>query len=186
MFSDARFNRERCLRSSISPGIPLTIFTLGQPGTTVRVNSQPDLAATGSGSGSTTPEQFYAYNPASITDTTPIKGGQTTILRSKQTGLYCRLATVPGSSQKGMMCDASTPASATVLTFTGSGLAYNGVPLAPTGPNQTLVLDASASAATSALSITPAPGAGVWRGQACSAGHHHLGCELLLAAVADD
>jgi hypothetical protein len=130
----------------------------------VRVAGLPDYAAVGSGNGSTVPEQFYAYHSASTSDTTPIEAGDTTILRSKQTGLYCQTAAIPSTNQQGVLCDVATPASATVLTYTGSGLSYNGVPLSTTGPSQTLVLDALSPAAASALLIIPAPQAGGWRG----------------------
>ena len=128
----------------------------------MRVSGPSDFAFIGSGSGSTPPEQFYAFNPTNTADSTPIKSGQAVILRSQQTGMYCRIAAMPSAGQQGMVCDAATAAAATPLTFTGSGLAYNGVPLSATGPSQTLVLDALAPAATTALSITAVPSSGGW------------------------
>ncbi len=43
-------------------------------------------------------------------------------------------------SEQGMVCDQPTLAGATPLTYTGSGLAYQSVPLVSTGPGAPLVL----------------------------------------------
>lgn len=128
----------------------------------MRVSGPSDFALIGSGSGSTPPEQFYAFNPANTADNAPIQSGHAVILRSQQTGMYCRMAAMPSAGQQGMVCDAATPAAAASLTFTGSGLAFNGVPLSATGPSQTLVLDALAPAANTALSITAVATSGGW------------------------
>jgi hypothetical protein len=124
---------------------------------TIHANSLTSFARQASGDGSSLPEQFYAYNPLNLTDTTPIQPGQTTILKSRQTGQYCHLAPLPGNpSLQGVVCDQATAATATVLTYTGAGLKYNNVALAPTGPGSTLVLDAAAPAVVAALAILPA------------------------------
>ena len=123
-------------------------------GQTVHVDSPTSFAYQASGDGSSHAEQFYAYNPLNLADTTPIQPGQTTILKSRQTGQYCHLAPLPASpSLQGVVCDQATAATATVLTYTGAGLKYNNVALAPTGPGSALVLDASAPAAVAALDI---------------------------------
>ncbi len=93
------------------------------------------------------PEIYIAYRPGALDDTTPIPPGGTAQLRNLQTGKWCRLATltadvlVPKScGDQGILCDQDSPSSATVLTYTGTGMSYNGVPLVPVPPSSTLVL----------------------------------------------
>jgi hypothetical protein len=60
-----------------------------------------------------------------------------------------------------VLCDQPTPATATVLTYTGSGLSYNGVPLAQTPVSRTLMLSADpACRAPGGDSMTFPPGRG--------------------------
>jgi hypothetical protein len=93
------------------------------------------------GTGLTAPEQFVAYDPLNLTDTTPTQPGETTILKNTATGMYCQLRGMPtNQTQMAMYCDQPTPATATVMTYTGDGLAYQGVPLVSTGPGQPLLL----------------------------------------------
>jgi hypothetical protein len=40
-----------------------------------------------------------------------------------------------------MICDQPTLATATILTYTGDGLSYNGIDLVASGPGQPLLLD---------------------------------------------
>lgn len=71
----------------------------------------------------------------------PIQPGETAILQNQQTGQYCQLRGLPSnSSQMGMFCDQPTPSTATVMTYTGSGLSYQSQPLVATGPNAPLLL----------------------------------------------
>ena len=101
--------------------------------------SSPSLS--GSGDGSTAPEQYRAYDPTNLADTSPIQAGDTAILRSEETGLYCQLRRTPtNATQIAMYCDQASPATATVMTYTGSGLSYNGIPLVSTGPGTPLLL----------------------------------------------
>ncbi len=93
------------------------------------------------------PEIYTAFRPANPNDPTPIQPGETTQLKNTQTGKYCRLAQLaPGivspatCNTQGVICDQDTIATATVLTYTGSGLSYNGVPLVEVPPSKTLVL----------------------------------------------
>ena len=144
----------------ITPGIPLNIMPDAAAGQTVHADSLTSFAYQASGDGSSYAEQFYAYNSLNLANTAPIQPWQTTILKSRQTGQYCHLAPLPASpSLQGVVCDQATAATATVLTYTGTGLKYNNVALAPTGPGSALVLDASAIAAAAALDILPAPAA---------------------------
>ena len=67
-----------------------------------------------------------------------------------QTGQWCQLRPLPSNtSQIGMICDQPTPDTATVMTYTGSGLAYNGVDLVASGAGQPLLLEN-----TTALAVT--------------------------------
>ena len=72
------------------------------------------------------------------------------LCRNVETGKFCRLAAVPAQlalqlgapkacATQSMLCDLNSPADATVFTYTGAGLKYNGVPLVQT-PSRTLVL----------------------------------------------
>ncbi len=83
------------------------------------------------------------------------------------TGQFCRLtdiSTLPGSTQaagtQGMVCDQPTATTATVMTYTGSGLAYNGTPLVAVSPGQPLVLTNSTSVPDT-LTFPPAPPCGL-------------------------
>jgi hypothetical protein len=58
------------------------------------VDNATNFAYASSGTGSTPSEQFVAVNPANVTDTTPVQPGQTAVLQSSATGLYCRVARV--------------------------------------------------------------------------------------------
>ena len=117
----------------------------------VHVDNGSSPAYVGNGTGSTPAEQFTAYSPSNATASS-ILPGETAILRSNLTGLYCRLAPLPSNStQLGMVCDQPTAATATPLTYTGSGLSTtNGVPLVAAGPGAPLLL-----ANTSTSPVTP-------------------------------
>jgi hypothetical protein len=107
----------------------------------VRTNGDGAPAVVGSGDGSTAAEQFYAYQPQDLSSAEPVQPGSTALLRSVATGLFCRLAALPSdSSQQGMLCDQATAAAATIFTYTGSGLSFNGEDLASAAPGQPLVL----------------------------------------------
>jgi hypothetical protein len=98
-------------------------------------------ALSGTGNGTTKPEQYRAYDPTTLNDPTPILPGETAILRSEETGLYCQLRPTPeNATQIAMYCDQASPSTATPVTYTGSGLSYNGVPLVSTGPDTPLLL----------------------------------------------
>ena len=123
----------------LPPDTPLAIQT--SSGTYVRSDNGSSPAYATAGSGETAPEQYLAYDPANPASTDPIQPGDTTILKSVETGQYCRLAPSPANStQLVVLCDQPTAATATPLTYTGSGLSYNGVPLVATGPGAPLML----------------------------------------------
>ena len=106
----------------------------------VRTDNASSPAYVGNGTGGTPPEQYVAYPPSNPTGSA-ILPGQTAILRSNQTGLFCRLAPLPSNStQLGLVCDQPTAATATPLTYTGSGLSSNGVPLVSSGPGAPMLL----------------------------------------------
>jgi hypothetical protein len=108
------------------------------------------------------PEVFTAYNPANPSDPTPIPPGGATVLKNAQTGKYCRMAQLPAGyplsqpiatsrtrgllqvpsscATQGMICDQDTIATASNLTYTGSGMSLNGVPLVQSPVSKTLLL----------------------------------------------
>ena len=98
----------------------------------------------GDGDGTTPPEQYVAYHSDPL-DPSLIMPGDTCIFKNVQTGLYCRLAPYPAGGSntcltEGVLCDKSKVEDATVITYTGTGLSYNGVPLVQTPITNTLVL----------------------------------------------
>jgi hypothetical protein len=113
----------------VPPLPPITPITIQDPrGNYVRVQNSSDFAWVGNGTGKTPPETFYAYHSNNTGDTTPIMPGQTTILKSDQTGLYCRIQAYNGTDQ-GMICDVTDPLQASVFTYNYMGLEYNGTQL---------------------------------------------------------
>ena len=134
-----------------TPLQPLTpIKILDKDGNPVRNDNLTNFAYVGPDDGKQQPPEIYtAFRPANPNDPTPIQPGETTQLKNTQTGKYCRLAQLaPGivspatCNTQGVICDQDTIATATILTYTGSGLSYNGVPLVEAAPSKTLVLTA--------------------------------------------
>jgi hypothetical protein len=142
-----------------SPSQPLTftppplpankpINVLSPTGNPVRNDNTSSAAYLGTGDGLSPAEQYIAIDPLDPSSTTPIAAGETTILKNLATGQFCRLTDIsalPGSTQaagtQGLVCDQPTAATATIITYTGNGLAYNGTPLVAAGPGQPLVLN---------------------------------------------
>jgi hypothetical protein len=125
--------------------VPLNI--MGPSGSYVRTDNTTGMAYSGSGSGSTAPEQYTAYHAGNTSDRSPVVPGQTALLQSEQTGMWCRLAPLPSNStQIGMVCDQPTAATAVAFTYTGDGLAVDGVKLVAPGPGQPLLLANTTSA----------------------------------------
>jgi hypothetical protein len=171
--------------------VPLTI--MGPSGSYVRTDNTTGMTYTGSGSGSTAPEQYTAYHAGNTSDRSPVLPGQTTLLQSEQTGMWCRLAPLPSNgTQIGMVCDQPTAATAVPFTYTGDGLAVDGVKLVAPGPGQPLLLaNTTLSApvnATTADDLTLSPvttptGArwgGIvhspaWQAHCCAAAMHSMG-----------
>ena len=128
-----------CLAGPLLPAnTPLGIVTSN--GSYVRTDGVDNPAVAGSGDGSSKPEQYSAVDPANPNSVNPIKAGQTTVIKSAQTGLYCRLASVNEAGEMGMICDQESSSTATPFTYTGSGLAVNGIPMVQTTPGGPLVL----------------------------------------------
>jgi hypothetical protein len=129
---------------SIPPDTPLNIITPSGP--YVRSDNTSNYAYPGNGTGITPPEQYLAYHPGNLIDGSPIDPYETAILRNVQTGLYCQLRPLPSNAtQIGMICDQPTPATATIMTYTGDGLSYNGNALVSAGPGQPLLLKNTSS-----------------------------------------
>ena len=117
-------------------------------GAYVRSDNATGAAYSGTGTGSTAPEQYSVYVPGNVNSSSPILPGNTTIIKSLQTGLYCRLAPLPANTTKlVMLCDQASAAAATNLTYTGVGLSFNGVPLVSTGAGAPLMLANTTSTA---------------------------------------
>jgi hypothetical protein len=93
--------------------------------------------------GSTAAEQFTLALPPGTPGTT-IFPGNASILRSVLTGKYCKLVQWRTDGTQVVVCDQVDPGLATVLTYTGNGLAYKGLPLVALGPGQPLAVGAAA------------------------------------------
>ena len=161
-----------CTGPPLAPDQP---FTIGTPsGAYVRTDNTSSFAYPGTGNGTTPPEEFTAYLASNTSQRSPIEPGQATLIQSTQTGMWCRLAPLPSNTtQIGMVCDQPTSATATPLTYTGDGLAYNGVQLVSPGPGQPLLLaNTTATPVTGPtadnLTLTPAEPSGaccrLWSG----------------------
>ena len=133
----------------LQPLSPINL--LGSGGSPVRNDNLTSFAYVGANDGrQEPPETYIAYRPGDPSSSTPIQPGETTQLKNAQTGKYCRLVPLPPGfpspnarcNTQGMLCDQDSLATATTLTYTGSGLSYNGVPLVEMPPSRTLVLSA--------------------------------------------
>jgi hypothetical protein len=69
---------------------------------------------------------------------TPVRAASTA------TGARHLLQTPSSCATQGVICDQDTIATATILTYTGSGLSYNGVPLVQSPISKTLLASADA------------------------------------------
>jgi hypothetical protein len=58
----------------------------------VRVENSSNFAWVGNGTNTEPQTQYIAQNPDDIYSTVPVQPGNTTILHSVETGLYCRIA----------------------------------------------------------------------------------------------
>ena len=131
-------------------------------GSYVRSDNSSSPATVGTGTGGTAPEQYLAFHPDNLGSTSPIEPYDTAVLRSVETGLWCRLAPLTSNTtQVGMVCDQVTATTGTPLTYTGDGLSYNGIDLVASGPGQPLLLENTtrvpvAGPTADNLAITPA------------------------------
>ncbi len=151
------------------PAVPTgpTAVAIKAAGGYVRTDSTAAPATVGMGTGTTDPEKYLCYNAADQASIAPIQPGDTTILKSMQSGQYCRLAACPAAPlTKCMLCDQSSAATASAFQYTGSGLSYDHVPMVSAGPGQPLTMGASVASINSvqlfiAVAGTPAPVAGI-------------------------
>ena len=137
---------------TITPLNPLTVW--GPNGRPVRVDSTSGFMYLGPGGSdrSTPPEQFFMYAAGNVGSTAPILPGDAIILKSAQTGMFCRLRSFSQtevqtlqlppacSAAQGMVCDQSSPEGATIMVYTGNGLEHNGTPLVPLAGSDVMVL----------------------------------------------
>lgn len=106
----------------------------------LRVDDASGSAYASSGNGSTTAEEFRVYVPGDLASTAGITAGQALILKSGLTGLFCRLAPqITNPAVLAVLCDQAA-ASATPLTYTGTGLSATSVPLSCSGAGALLLL----------------------------------------------
>ncbi len=125
----------------LKPITPINI--LDKDGYPVRNDNVTNFAYVGNGTGLTPPEMYIAFHPGQQSNDDPIKPGQTAIFENMQTGMWCRLANFTPQTTcrtQGMLCDQASPDSADHITYTGFGLAYQGVPLVREKGSGTLVL----------------------------------------------
>jgi hypothetical protein len=129
----------------------------------VRNDNLTNFAYVGPNDGKQQPPEIYsAYRPENPNDPTPIPPGGTAQLKNAQTGKYCRIAQLPATyplsqpiassgarhllqvpsscATQGVLCDQDTISTASVLTYTGTGMSYNGVPLVQSPNSKTLLL----------------------------------------------
>jgi hypothetical protein len=133
------------------PGVPHKILSGGN----CRVDSATTYMSCPPGTGTTQPEQFVPYRPDG--GLTPIQTGEQLLLKSEQTGLYCRVVSNAATGKRQVICDQPTLATATPLTYTATGFSYNGSPLI-TDANGGAYLGAPGSTGThiSLKPVTPA------------------------------
>lgn len=174
------------------PIIPINIIT--PSGNPLRNDNTTNLAYMGNGTGVSPPERYSAYHPSNLTDTRFIRPGNSTLLKNHATSKFCRLALgqvvgrrgggsrqVASCGSQGMVCDQDSAAGATVLTYTGAGLSYDGVALTVLPGSGTLVLPLTGSGCgESALSFRPAPSGTPQYLSLCSAALELVSCESLM------
>ncbi len=81
--------------SAIPIGVPINI--MGRNNVRSRSDNSTSLAYMRPGDGSTATEQYLASRPGAPGNMAPISPGDTVILRSLLTGLFCRLAPAPAN-----------------------------------------------------------------------------------------
>ena len=117
----------------VKPGLPITINTtqgyLSVPN--AATSMFPNATATGS-----SPAEQFMLTSATGASTNPVLPGTTSIVQSVATGLYCRVVPSTTAGVAEIKCDQLTPDTATPMTYTGSGLLYNGTLLGTSGPGQ--------------------------------------------------
>lgn len=68
--------------------VPINLMTTD--GMTMRNDNSSAYAAMDSGNGTTMPEIYHATRDTDPTNSTPITGGESLVLRNAHTGSYCR------------------------------------------------------------------------------------------------
>jgi hypothetical protein len=125
--------------------------------------------------GTSTSTMFIAQNPSNPSSTAPLSPGSSVILYSAATGAYCRVADLSTGRRRmlldssscptqSLVCDAPTAAGASILTWTGSGLSYQGIPYVqqPGGTTMGFTADPVCSmiGSSSTISVSPVPSGG--------------------------
>ena len=144
------------------PDTPL--YLLSPDGSTVHVDNASSPAYSSAGNGTSPKEQFLAYHFPDAANLSPIQAGHDACFQSMQTGLWCRL-----TPSLGLLCDQANRTGAVAMTYSGSGLSFQGTPLVGMA-GQLLQLNSSASReATTLMPQTAPPPAGGEPGPRCTA-----------------
>jgi hypothetical protein len=140
-------------------GVPLPVevpINILGPGTCQVTTLITPMSCPTTGSGTTLPEQFTAARPDG--GTSPIMPGETMLIKSEQTGKYCRVVQIGTQQQRQqILCDQDTPATASPFTYTGTstGVAYNGQPFVNPGGGAPAYFGPSGSTPTPATLVAP-------------------------------
>jgi hypothetical protein len=118
---------------AIAPALPVS-FNTGDGYLSVP-NTATAMFTNATGTGNSPAEQFI-LTPATGSSTAPVLPGTTTIVQSVATGMYCRVVPGTTATSQEIKCDQPTTATATPMTYTGSGLVYNGLLLGTNGPGK--------------------------------------------------
>ncbi len=105
------------------------------------------------GTGTAPAEQFIPVRPDATSS--PITPGEPVYWQSVQTGRYCRVVLDAGASK--IRCDLPQPQGASLLTYTGTGMVFEGRPLVNPGGGAPLYL-ASPGTPAPPLAFQPARG----------------------------
>jgi hypothetical protein len=114
----------------VVPGLPITIETVD--GFLSVPNTNTSMFPNATGTGTSAAEQFV-LTPATGSPTSPVLPGTVTVVQSVATGMYCRVVNGSTAGSQEIKCDQPTPATATPMTYTGSGLVYQGLVLGTNG-----------------------------------------------------
>jgi hypothetical protein len=109
------------------------------------------LACPSGGDGTRAPEQFIPVRPDGSSQ--PIQPGEAVLLKSVQTGKFCRALAVGGQQQ--IACDQAGLSSAAPFTYTGTGITLDGQPFTNPGGGKPAYFGAQGSTGSSVTFLPP-------------------------------